>query len=255
MGTGIDAGHLGDELALAYRDLIGAEARLGETLARRGLHIGATLADQWPTLHEYLSLYARGLSPAGMLVLGGGPDAGSRATGIPFTGAAEARANLGLSTPGASQSPSGAAFWRAVAAACVAAQDAPVESLFGTVHLAHAQPFDFAPEPEVRDAAAAHVLRVLGAARPQAIVCVGGEALATLGRALQNPDLVDLASGREAAWVERWPPGTRLFQYPFAEVPARHPFRARVVPVPALDGADAGSGERALASAFSYALP
>lgn len=252
----MDARLVGDDLALAYRDLIGAEARLGETLAKRGVHVGATLADQWPTLHDYLSLYARGLSPAGMVVLGGRPDDGSRATGIPFTGAAEARDHLGLASGGATRSPSGAAFWRAVGAARAAAQDAPVESLFGTVHLAHAQPFDFGSpeEPEVREAAAAHVLRVLGVARPQAVVCVGADALAMLGRALQNRDLVELAAADESAWVERWPPGARLFAYPWAEVPTKPPFRARVVPVPSLAGRHAALGERALASAFSYVL-
>lgn len=252
----MDARLVGDELALAYRDLIGAEARLGETLAKRGVHVGATLADQWPTLHDYLSLYARGLSPAGMVVLGGRPDDGSRATGIPFTGSIEARDELGLEVHGASRSPSGAAFWRAVAAARAAAQDAPVESLFGTVHLAHAQPFDFGQkeEPEVREAAAAHVLRILTVARPQAIVCVGADALATLGRALRNQDLVALASADEATWVDRWPPGTRLFSYPWAEALANPPFRARVVPVPSLAGQLAAQGERALASAFSHVL-
>ena len=245
---------VGDALALAYRDLIGAEARLGEALAKRGIRIGATLADQWPTLHEYLNLYARGLSPAGMLVLGGRPDDGSRATGIPFTGAAEARAHLHLATPGAATSPSGRAFWRAVEAAREGAQGAPVESLFGTVHLAHAQPFDFVPEPEVREASAAHVLRMLDVARPQAVVCVGAEPLATLGRALRNQDLVDLAAAKETAWMERWPPGTRLFQYPYAEVAAKQPFRTRVVPVPSLAGQHAGLAEKALASAFSYVL-
>lgn len=101
-------------LSLAYRDLIGEEARLGETLSRRGLRIGATLADQWTTLHDYLSLYARGLSPAGMVVFGGRPDDGSRVTGIPFTGAVEAREALGLPALGPATSPGGAVFWRAV---------------------------------------------------------------------------------------------------------------------------------------------
>jgi uracil-DNA glycosylase len=250
----VDTRQVGDALALAYRDLIGAEARLGETLAKRGVRIGSTLADQWPTLHEYLGLYARGLSPAGMLVLGGRPDDGSRATGIPFTGAEEARHNLGLSVPGAVRSPSGAAFWRAVEAARAGAQEAPIDSLFGTVHLAHAQPFDFAPEPEVREASAAHVLRMLDIARPQAVVCVGADALGTLARALRNQDLADLAAAPESAWLERWPPGTRLSAYPRAEAPLAQPFRLRVVPVPALSGPLARAGEQALASAFSYVL-
>lgn len=250
----MDAPQVGERLALAYRDLIGAEARLGEALAPRGIRIGATLADQWPVLHDYLHLYARGLSPAGMVVFGGRPDDGSRATGIPFTGANDARELLGLPVRGSSRSPSGSAFWRAVDAARHAAQDAPVESLFGTVHLAHAVPFDLTPEPEVREASAQHVLRVLDATRPQAAVCVGTEALATLGRALGNQDIVDLAAARESAWIERWPAGSRLSAYPFAEVPTARPFRMRVVPVPALTGSLARAGERALAQAFSYVL-
>lgn len=268
----LDGPLVGDRLALAYRDLIGAEARLGETLSRRGMRIGASLADQWSTLDEYLSLYARGLSPAGMVVFGGRLDDGSRDTGIPFTGSADARDRLGLGARGSSQSPSGATFWRAVDAARAQAEDAPVETLFGTIHLAHAQPFDFSParrapatgtaailaaaadEPEVREASAQHVLRILEAARPQAAVCIGADALATLGRALHKPDLVELAGTRESAWVERWPPGTRLAAYPTAEVPVERPFRTRVVPVPSLVGPASAAGERALVSAFSYVL-
>lgn len=245
---------VGDALSLAYRDLIGAEARLGETLSRRGVRIGATLADQWPTLQEYLNLYARGLSPAGIVVFAGRPDDGSRATGIPFTGAIEAREQLGLATKGAARSPSGDAFWRAVGIARAKAQDAPLESLLGSVHLAHAVPFDFTPGPEVAEASARHVLRVLECARPQAAIAVGADALATLGRALAQPDLVDLAAAPEARWGERWPAGTRLSAYPYAEVPLARPFRVRVVPVPSLTGAQAKAGERALAAAFSYVL-
>lgn len=242
---------VGERLALAYRDLIGDEARLGETLSRRGLRIGATLADQWSTLDEYLALYARGLSPAGMVVFGGRPDDGSRGTGIPFTGGPEARELLGLQSRAPAPSPSGAVFWRALDAARA---QTPLESVFGSIHLAHAQPFDFAPEPEVREASAAHVLRILDAARPQAVVCIGAEALATVGRALRNPALVDLAGSREAAWVERWPGGTRLSAFPYAEVPSARPYRVRIVPVPSLVGPAASAGERALVGAFSYVL-
>lgn len=260
-------GIVGERLALAYRDLIGDEARLGETLSRRGVRIGATLADQWSTLDEYLSLYARGLSPAGMVVFGGRPDDGSRGTGIPFTGGPEARERLGLQSRAPSASPSGAAFWRAVD---LARAQTPIESVLGSIHLAHAQPFDFAPaprapgtetilaaaadEPEVREASAAHVLRILDATRPQAIVCIGADALATLGRALRNPTIVDVASTRETAWTQRWPPGTRLSTYPYAEVPCARPYRARIVPVPSLVGPASATGQSVLVSAFSYVL-
>lgn len=242
---------VGERLALAYRDLIGDEARLGETLSRRGVRIGATLADQWSTLDEYLGLYARGLSPAGMVVFGGRPDDGSRGTGIPFTGGPEARERLGLQSRAPSPSPSGAAFWRAVD---IARAETPIESVFGSIHLAHAQPFDFVPEPEVREASAAHVLRILDATRPQAIVCIGADALATLGRALRNPTIVDVAGTRETTWIERWPPGTRLSAYPYAEVPCARPYRARIVPVPSLVGPTSAAGENVLVSAFSYVL-
>ena len=252
LGQQVEA--VGERVALAYRDLIGEEARLGETLSRRGIRIGAALADQWSTIDEYLNLYARGLSPAGMVVFGGRPDDGSRATGIPFTGGPEARDILGLDARPAPSSPSGTAFWRAVGEARANAQDVPIESLFGTIHLAHSQPFDFAPEPEVREASAHHVLRILDAARPQAVVCIGADALATLGRALGNQTLVDVAGTRESAWVERWPPGTRLSAYPYAEVPVARPYRARVVPVPSLVGPSGAAGERALVNAFSYVL-
>ena len=245
---------IGEHLLLAYRELVGAEARLSEALAPRGLRVGASVAQQWPTLHEYLHLYARGTSPAGVLVLGGAPDEGSRATGIPFTGAAEARERLGLSAHGASRSPSGAAFWRAVEHARAAAAGAPMESLFGTVHLAHAIPFDYAPAPEVHDESARHVARMLRDARPQAVVAVGVDALATLARALHDADLAQLAAAPEETWVARWPPGTRLLDYPRREVPGDRPFRVRVVPVPALAGAHATSAERALERVLAYAM-
>lgn len=245
---------VGDKLGLAYRDLIGAEARIGEALALRGLRVGVPLADQWSVLHDYLGLYARDLSPAGMVVFGGRPDEGSCRTGIPFTGADEARDLLGLAVGGAARSPSSGPFWRAVQHARGAAQDAPLEALFGTVHLAHAIPFDFSPEPEVRAASVDHILRLLDAARPQAAVCVGADALATVGRALNNEAAVDLATTDESTWTEHWPPGTRPFSYPYAEVPVKNPFRVRIVPVPSLAGPSAAMGERTLAHAFSYVL-
>lgn len=245
---------LGEQLVLAYRELIGAEAQVGEALSRRGLRIGATLADQWPVLHEYLHLYARGLSPAGVVVFGGRPDEGSRATGIPFTGVRDARVHLGLATRGDAGSPSAAAFWGAVEKARLAAQGAPMETLFGTMHLAHAVPFDAALTPEVSELSSRHVLRILAEARPQAAVAVGAEAVAALGRAVGNFDLVALAGAEESTWVERWPPGTRLSQYPYTEVATARPFRMRVVPVPSLAGDHAERGGRALASVFSYVL-
>lgn len=250
----MEGNHVGEQLVLAYRELIGAEARVGEALSRKGMRIGATVADQWSTLHEYLHLYARGLSPAGIVVFGGRPDEGSRATGIPFTGAQDARVHLGLAARGDSASPSARAFWGAVETARIAAQGAPMESLFGTVHLTHAVPFDAALTPEVSDLAKRHVLRILAEARPQAAVAVGAEALAALGRAVGNANIVELASARESTWIERWPPGTRLSQYPYTEVAGPRPFRMRVVPVPSLTGAHSERGSLALANVFSYAL-
>lgn len=244
---------IGDALSVAYRELLVAEARLGELLSPKGIRLGVSLADQWPTLRDYLALYASGLSPAGVLVLGGAPDAGSRFTGIPFTGAAEARATLGLDAPGEARSTSGAAFWRAVARAQEAAAGAPLESLFGTTHLAHAQPFDLAPTQEVRRASQAHVRRLLAEARPQVVVTVGSEALAALGETLDDARLSDFARVPEAQWATRYPAGTRMYAYPTADVAGARPFRVRVVPVPSLDGATADAGAAALERVLAYA--
>lgn len=244
---------IGEALAVAYRDLLGAEARLGEMLSPRGIHVGVSVADQWPTLQDYLAIYARGLSPAGVLVLGGAPDEGSRRTGIPFTGPRMARAHLGLPASGAGESAAGAAFWRAVADAQATTMDAPLEALFGTLHLAHAQPFDMRATPEVRDASARHVLRLLCDTRPQVVAAIGSEAVATLARAVEDPRLADLAAAPEASWTSRHPPGTRLLRYPFVDVPCARPFRARVVPVPSLAGAHADVGAAALSSVLTCA--
>lgn len=244
---------VGEGILAAYRDLLSAEARLGEMLSPRGIRVGVSLVDQWPTLHEYLNLYARGLSPAGVLVLAGAPDEGSRHTGIPFTGAREARDALGIAATGSASSPSAAAFWRAVAQAQAACADAPLEALFGTLHLAHARPFDFDATAEVREASAQHVRRLLAEARPQAIVCLGPEPLATLGFALADPRIADLAAAPEESWAARYPAGTSLVRYPSVDVPAKMPFRARVIPVPALDGPRSNAGVGALASVLQNA--
>ena len=243
---------VGDDLVRAYRDLVPDEARLAEALGRRGLSLRSSVVDRWPVLHDHLHLYARGLGPAGMLVLGGALDAGTRATGIPFTGAPEARRWLGLDARVAVASPSGAAFWRAVQQARGPHADAPLEAFFGTVHLAHALPFDAPPgAPEAEDAARAHVLRLLRGLRPQAVVAVGAGALGVLGRALGSPDLQDLADAGDAAFATRWPPGTPLHAHPYAEVGGPRPFRVRVVPAAALDGAHAAQGYASLAAALA----
>jgi uracil-DNA glycosylase len=245
---------VGEPLLLAYRDLVGAEARLGESLARRGVRVGTSVTTQWSTLHEYLHIYGRGLSPAGLLVLGGRPDGGSRLTGIPFTGAVEARERMGLQVEGDERSPSGDAFWRAVDETLASSGDAPLESLLGSVHLAHALPFDYPPLPEVRDAGGAHVLRLLVETRPQAVVAVGADALSTLARALRHEDLDELSRADEATWLARWPAGSRLGAYPYAEVSAKRPFRVRIVPVPSLAGSSSRETRVALRSLFSYVL-
>lgn len=248
-----EATGVGERLAVAYRDLLSAEARLGEQLSPRGVRIGVSLIDQWPTLQEYLALYARGLYQAGVLVLGGGPDEGSRHTGIPFTGSIEARAALGLSAGGAGASPSAAAFWRAVERAQGACGGAPLEGLFGTVHLAHARPFDVESDaPEVREASAGHVRRLLQETRPQAVVAVGAEALATLGRAVHALALTDLAAAPESTWSAHYPPGTPLLRYPSVDVPCPRPFRVRVVPVPSLAGPLAGPAGETVEALLAY---
>lgn len=247
------ASDVGGRLIVSYRDLIAAEARLGDALARRGARIGHSVVEQWPVLHDYLNLYARGLSPAGVLVLGAQPQDGALATGIPFTGPARARDALGLQARGDEAAPGEEAFWDAVARASAANAGAPVESLFGTVHLAHACPFDAPHGAEAMDAARRHVLRLLEETRPQAVVVVGAHALGIFARAVADPVVMDATVLDEGAWARIWPPGTPLLRYPSVEVPIERPFRARVVPVPALDGRHAGAAIETLTSIFAYA--
>ena len=253
MGTTLEVEVVGQEVLLAYRSLVAVEGRLGESLARRGQRVGSSIADQWLILHDFLQLYARGLAPAGVVVLGGAPDAGSRHTGIPFTGPREARELLGLRASGTGVSPSAAAFWDAVAGARAARNDAPLESLFGTVHLAHAIPFDAAFTPDVENASIAHVLTLLERARPQAIAAVGREAIHVLSRALESDALAELAEAPESAWAERWAHGG-LSACPWADVPAGRPFRVRVMPLGAIDGPYAATTRDALERLFTYAL-
>lgn len=240
---------VGAGLLAAYRGLVPAEARLAD----RGATLGTSIVDQWPTLQEYLQLYARHLSPAGVLLFGGAPDAGSRHTGIPFTGPAAARERLGLPARGDARSPAERAFWDAVALASPAAPPAPLESLFSTVHLAHARPFDAAPTRDVLDASARHALRLLQEARPQAAVAVGADALRVLADALGDPRVRDVAAIPEDGWCGHWPAGTSLLRYPFVEVPGERPFRVRLVPVPALDGPHADLAVSALGGVLAYA--
>lgn len=240
------------DLLSAYRDLIPAEAKLADAIARRGIHMRSAVAEQWATLTEYVNLYGSSLSPAGVLVLGAGPDEGSRHTGIPFTGPRFARETLGLSARGDSTSPSEKAFWEAVQRASQMNRDAPLESFFGTVHLAQARPFDVEATHEVKDASARHILRVLAQTRPQLIVPVGTEPLHLLARATGDTRLLDVASLGEANWPARWGAGMRLLDYPYLDVPLRgRPFRARLAPVPALDGERAGDAIEALTSLFA----
>lgn len=240
-------------LLLAYRALITDESKIAERLAPRGLRIGASIVDQWPTLSDYVSMYAGALAPGGVLVLGGGPDEATRATGVPFTGPARARDVLGLSAPHVGQaSHAEGAFWRAVETASRANGDAPLDSLFSTVHLAHARPFDAEPDHDVRDASARHVMRLLDDVRPQVTVAVGSEALFVLARALADNRLLDAAAIDEAQWPTLWPAGTRLSQYPYIDVPVARPYRTRLVPVPSLAGPHATPASDALASVFSY---
>lgn len=253
MGPTLQMDAVGNEVLLAYRSLVAAESRLGETLARRGQRIGASVADQWPLLHDFLHLYGKSLAPAGIVVLGGAPDAGSRHTGIPFTGPREAREILGLRAEGKGESPSALPFWRAVEDARLARNDAPLESLFATTHLAHAIPYDAPFSPDVEAASVAHVLGLLERARPQAIVPVGREAVFVLARALESDALEELAESPEEVWAEHWS-HARLSACPWADVPARRPFRARILPLPSLTGGHALTAQAALERLFAYAL-
>lgn len=244
---------VGSGLLAAYADLVTAEGRLSEELAPRGIRFRSSVVDAWPSLQDYLNLYARHLAPAGVVVFGGGPDEGTRRTGIPFTGPLTARDRLGLSATGEAASPSEAAFWEAVDVASPISGGAPIESLFATVHLAHARPFDVEATREVRDASAKHALRILVETRPQAAVAVGTEALHVLARALGDTRVLDVAAIPEDIWCRHWPAGTGLLRYPYVEVPAARPFRMRLVPVPALDGPHAAEAVGALASVLAYA--
>lgn len=244
---------VGTGILAAYRDLIASETRLSEELAPQGIRFASSIVDAWPTLHDYLQHYARHLAPAGVVVFGGAPDAGSRMTGIPFTGPRAARDRLGISASGDATSPSEGAFWDAVAVASPVADRAPLESLFSTVHLAHARPFDVQATREVRDASARHALRILAETRPQAAVAVGADSLHVLARALGDARVLDVAAIPEDAWCRHWPAGTRLLQYPYVEVPVERPFRMRLVPMPALDGPHADLAVGSLASVLAYA--
>jgi len=253
MGSGANVS-MEQRLLQAYRALITDESRIAERLAPRGLRIGASIVEQWPTLSDYLSLYAGSLAPGGVLVLAGGPDDATRATGVPFTGAARARDVLGLSAPAKAgpASAAEAAFWSAVERASRRNGDAPLDSLFSTVHLAHARPFDVPDDPGVCDASARHVMRLLSDVRPQVTVAVGAEALFVLARALGDNRLLDAASIDESQWARHWPATTRLVEYPFVDVPLAMPYRMRLVPVASLSGPQAEAASAALASVFSY---
>ncbi|MFA5860773.1 MAG: hypothetical protein WDA16_03670 [Candidatus Thermoplasmatota archaeon] len=240
------------DLLSAYRDLVPAEAKLANAIAARGIRVRSTVADQWSTLTDYVNLYGSGLSPAGVLVLGAGPDEGSKHTGIPFTGPRFARETLGLGARGDSQSPSEQGFWGAVQRASQLKGDAPLESFFGTVHLTHARPFNVESTHEVKDASARHITRILTHTRPQLIIPVGTEPLHLLARATGDTRLLDVASVGEESWLAHWGVGMRLLDYPYVDVPLRaRPFRARLAPVPALDGAHAAQAAQALTSLFT----
>lgn len=225
---------LASELDALHRSLFDAEARLAEALAQRRGRIQRSLVDQWPVLQEFLHLYARDLSPAGCLVLAGRPDEGSALTGLPFTGPAQARERLELSVDGGARSRAGDAFWMAVDEAQALHDDAPLASLFATVHLAHAIPFcPTVHTPETVELSIGYVNRLLGVARPQVVVAVGSDALGVLGHATANEALEDLARTPESSWATHWSSQTRMLAYPRAEAGGS---RFRVVPVPALDG-------------------
>jgi len=252
MGMVANPSSVAGGLLAAYRDLVPAEATLGELLARDGARVGVSVVDRWPTLREYVQLYATGLAPAGALVLAGAPDAGSRATGVPFTGARFARETLGLAAAGDAASPLEGAFWGAVRDASAANSDAPVESLFGTAHLAHAVPFDVPQLTRpVLDASAAHVLRLLRETRPQIVLALGADALGVLARATGDARVRDVAELPERAWSARWSASVRLHECPFVDVPATLPFRARLLPVASLDGEDARTARGVLAGALA----
>lgn len=242
-GKGLASG-----LDAMYRNLFDAEARLAEVLAQRRGRIERSLIEQWPVLEEFLHLYARDLSPAGCLVLAGRPDEGSRLTGLPFTGPAQARERLELSVTGDQRSRAGDAFWMAVDDA--RRDEAPLETLFATLHLAHAIPFSATIHaPEIVEASIAHVTDLLSLLRPQVVVAVGADALTVLGHAARSEALEDFARTPESAWAGHWPPGTRMLAYPRAEAGGAS---FRVVPLPSLEGAEREWAVASLAHVIDY---
>lgn len=237
-------------LDAAFRELFNTEARLAEVLARRGGRIRHSVMDQWPVFEEFLHLYLRNLSPAGCLVLAGRPDQASRLTGIPFTGPAQARERLGLSAEGDERSRAGEVFWMCVEEAQVLSDNAPLESLFGTMFPAHAIPFTAdVHAPETLEASIQHVNRLLREARPQVVVAIGADALTVLGHTTGNEAIEDLARRDEASWSTHWPPGTSMLSYPRAEAGG---CRFRVVPLPALDGAERDAAAAGLTHVMHY---
>ncbi len=234
----------------SFRALFDAEATLAEQLSRRKETLHHSIIDQWPTLEEFLHIYGGGLGPAGVLVLAGAPDAESSRTGIPFTGPDQARAQLDLTTSGSGTSAAGVTFWDAVHDVQARNKNAPLESLFSTVFLAHAVPFAVdTPFPELKQACAQHTRRLLKVLRPQIVVTTGAIALDVLGLATQNTDLSELASTDEGNWTKHWPAGSRPLAYPSAEATTRF----RVAPLPALDGPHAAESRAALVHLLNYA--
>lgn len=245
---------VGHRIVEVHRALITTEGRLAEALASSHVHVVHPVAASWITLQDHLQLYARDFVPGGLLMLAGRPDAGSRITGIPFTGPPQAREHLDLSASPGPASASGERFWRSVGHVQAAADGAPVASLLGTVMLAHARPLAFSTDvAEVLHAEAMHVRSLLAATRPQVVVAVGPDALTALGAALDDPNWAAIASAHEADWLERWPVRGSLMRHPTSDVPARPTFRTRVVPVPMLCGPHAEEAEAAITRILAYA--
>lgn len=255
MGAALPAVDVGRRLLAAYRDLVSAETRVADALARASLPpLASTLMDAWPVLHDFLDLYVRGMAPCGALVLAGGPDEGSRSTGIPFTGPRRARESLALDAPGDAESPAGKAFWNAVTLARERLDDAPLESLFAAAHVAHARPLDGSPDARpVIEASVRHVTRLLSEARPQLVVTVGTEPLRLLARATGDATAREVGLLGEDAWLTRWPPGAKLRDLPWLDVPLARPMRARLAPLPALYGRHSGPASEALAALLRLA--
>lgn len=226
----------------------------------RGLALTSPLAARWDVVQDFVDAYCRDLTPAGVLVVAPDPSVGGAvASGIPLTDAIRAREMLSLDCGGTLASPASAEFWRVVDGVRRATGEPPLESLFASVHLAHAIPFGLATRhgepvsvphrvhelPALQRASRALLERLLATTRPQVVLCVGRLAFESVAACADNAHALggELALGWERVVLSR-AYSLGLAAYPRADFGS---FRARLVPVDALDGPWADHAQETLA--------